>query len=144
MGAAVQHHAASADVIVMAAAVADFKPAERGRATRSRRKTASPRSNWCKTHDILGGLGASKRPGQILVGFAAETDDVVANAAGKLQRKNLDLIVANDVSAPGVGFDHDTNAVTLISSEGPILDVPLSSKHDVARALLDAVVVTST
>ena len=66
------------------------------------------------TPDILAGLGAAKRPGQVLVGFAAETDDLVANAQSKLVAKHLDLIVANDVSAPGVGFGHDTNAVVLL------------------------------
>ena len=70
------------------------------------------------TPDILAALGARKRPGQILVGFAAETDDVVANADAKLRRKNLDLIVANDVGAPRVGFQHDTNAVMLLRRGG--------------------------
>ncbi len=92
------------------------------------------------TEDILSGLGATRLPGQILVGFAAETDDVLANATRKLERKNVDLIVANDVSAPGVGFEYDTNAVTIVGPQGFVINVPLSSKHDVARALLDAVV----
>ena len=66
------------------------------------------------THDFLVDLGAAKPAGQILVGFAAETDDLLANARGKLARKQLDLIVANDVSAPGVGFEHDTNEVVIL------------------------------
>jgi phosphopantothenoylcysteine decarboxylase/phosphopantothenate--cysteine ligase len=91
------------------------------------------------TPDILAGLGARKRPGQVLVGFAAETDDVVTNATRKLRRKNLDLIVANDVSAPGVGFGHDTNAVTVIGPDGPLLAVALTDKRAVAAAVLDLV-----
>jgi phosphopantothenoylcysteine decarboxylase / phosphopantothenate---cysteine ligase len=91
------------------------------------------------TPDILAGLGAAKRPGQTLVGFAAETSDVVANAADKVRRKNLDLIVANDVSAPHVGFEHDTNAVVLLRGDGSREDVPLADKRAVARAVLDAV-----
>jgi phosphopantothenoylcysteine decarboxylase / phosphopantothenate---cysteine ligase len=93
------------------------------------------------TPDILAGLGARKRPGQTLVGFAAETTDVRANAASKLARKGLDLIVANDVSAPGVGFEHDTNAVVIITAGGMEQDVPLADKRAVARAVLDAVLV---
>ena len=68
------------------------------------------------TPDILAGLGASKRAGQVLVGFAAETENLVANAQAKLQRKNVDLIVANNVADAGVGFGHETNAVTLVSN----------------------------
>jgi phosphopantothenoylcysteine decarboxylase / phosphopantothenate---cysteine ligase len=92
------------------------------------------------TTDILAELGKRKRPGQVLVGFAAETADLRANAAAKLQAKNVDLIVANDVSAPGVGFEHDTNAVVLLGSDGSEQDVPLTDKREVARALLDAAV----
>jgi phosphopantothenoylcysteine decarboxylase/phosphopantothenate--cysteine ligase len=92
------------------------------------------------TTDILAELGKRKRPGQVLVGFAAETDDVRAHAADKLRRKHLDLIVANDVGAPGAGFEHDTNAVTLIGADGEVQDVPLVDKREVARVILDAVV----
>ena len=89
---------------------------------------------------ILAGLGRARRPGQVIVGFAAETDDVVANAAAKLERKGLDLIVANDVSAPGAGFEHDTNQVAILRPGGMRQDVPLSDKRAVARTVLDAVV----
>src|SRR5205807_7693520 len=91
------------------------------------------------TPDILAGLGARKRAGQTLVGFAAETTDLVANAADKVRRKNLDLIVANDVSAPGVGFEHDTNAVVLLGGDGTEKQVGLTAKREVARIVLDAV-----
>ena len=139
MRAAVMERADHADVVVMAAAVADFRPAAPA-ANKIKKDHGLPEIVLEPTEDILAGLGATKRPGQVLVGFAAETDNVADNAQSKLRRKNLDLIVANDVSAPGVGFDHDTNAATIIGSDGPVRDIPLSSKHDVASALLDAVV----
>jgi phosphopantothenoylcysteine decarboxylase/phosphopantothenate--cysteine ligase len=74
------------------------------------------------------------------VGFAAETTEVAAHAADKLTRKGADLVVANDVSAPHTGFEHDTNAVLILSASGSRTDVPLSDKRAVARAVLDAVV----
>ena len=99
MQAAVEALSSHADVVVMAAAVADFRPkvAEPGKIKKDR---GVPDIVLEPTPDILAGLGARKQPGQILVGFAAETSDLVANAESKLRRKNLDLIVANDVSAP--------------------------------------------
>ena len=90
------------------------------------------------TVDILAGLGARKPAGQVLVGFAAETADLLDNAAAKLERKNLDMIVANDVSKPGVGFEHETNEVIVLMADGARHHVPLSDKRDVARAVLDA------
>jgi phosphopantothenoylcysteine decarboxylase/phosphopantothenate--cysteine ligase len=135
---AVLARSADQDVIVMAAAVADFRPvAPPDR--KIKKDEGMPSIVLEPTHDFLVDLGASKRPGQVLVGFAAETDDLLANATSKLERKNLDLIVANDVSAPGVGFEHDTNAVTIVSADGTQQHIPLTSKHDVASALLDAV-----
>ncbi|MGH9282652.1 MAG: phosphopantothenoylcysteine decarboxylase, partial [Acidimicrobiales bacterium] len=91
------------------------------------------------TTDILAALGRAKRPGQVLVGFAAETSDVVAAARAKLEAKHLDLVVANDVSAPDAGFDAGTNRVVLVSAGGSEQTVPLSDKREVARAVLDAV-----
>jgi phosphopantothenoylcysteine decarboxylase/phosphopantothenate--cysteine ligase len=92
------------------------------------------------TPDILAALGAIKPDGQVLVGFAAETDDLVDNADRKLRRKNLDLIVANDVSAPGVGFQHDTNAVCLLRPDAEPVTISLTDKRSIARAVLDTVV----
>ena len=129
----------SADVIVMAAAVADFRPVE-CRPSKIKKADGVPEVLLEPTPDILAGLGATKRAGQVLVGFAAETSDLVANAQSKLERKNLDLIVANDVSQPGVGFQHDTNAVTFLRPGQALESHPLSDKRDVARALLDIVV----
>ncbi len=117
MEAAVLARAASADVIVMAAAVADFRP--KAPAEGKIKKDAGPPEIVLEpTNDILAALGRAKRAGQTLVGFAAETEDLESNAAAKLARKRLDLIVANDVSAPGAGFEHDTNAVTIIEFGG--------------------------
>jgi phosphopantothenoylcysteine decarboxylase/phosphopantothenate--cysteine ligase len=138
MHAALDRLAADADVIVMAAAVADFRPVQC--ATGKIKKDAGvPEIRLEPTPDILAALGARKRPGQVLVGFAAETSDLVENATAKMHRKKLDLIVANDVSVPGVGFQHDTNAVTFLRPDQPLESHPLSDKRDIARALLDIV-----
>jgi phosphopantothenoylcysteine decarboxylase/phosphopantothenate--cysteine ligase len=128
-----------ADVIVMAAAVADFRP--KVVADDKLKKAEGPPDVVLEpTPDILAGLGAAKRPGQVLVGFAAETRDVAANARDKLARKGADAIVANDVSADGVGFAHETNAVTIHLVDGSVVDVALTTKRDVARAVVDAIV----
>jgi phosphopantothenoylcysteine decarboxylase / phosphopantothenate---cysteine ligase len=133
-------HAAgpSADVVVMAAAVADFRPAQV--ADRKLKKQAGvPEITLEPTPDILAGLGARKRPGQTVVGFAAETDEVRKNAAAKLAAKGIDLIVANDVTAPGAGFEHDTNQVVIMDADGTEREVPLADKRAIARAVFDAV-----
>ncbi|MCX6517181.1 MAG: bifunctional phosphopantothenoylcysteine decarboxylase/phosphopantothenate--cysteine ligase CoaBC [Actinobacteria bacterium] len=136
---AVTCHSDSSDVIVMSAAVADFRPVQRS-AGKIKKADGVPEIVLEKTPDILAGLGARKREGQILVGFAAETEDLIAHAQDKLVRKNLDLIVANDVSAPGVGFSHDTNAVTILGAGGVLQTVALTDKHHIASAVLDSVV----
>ena len=138
MEAAVLERADRVDVIVMAAAVADFRP-KVAADDKIKKGDGVPEVLLEPTPDILAGLGARKRPDQTLVGFAAETTAVAENAADKLRRKNLDLIVANDVAAPGVGFEHDTNAVMLLRADGSREDVPLADKRMVARAVLDAV-----
>ena len=141
MQAAVVPRAASCDVVVMAAAVADFRPA--APADRKIKKTDDggvPELVLERTHDFLVDLGRAKPPRQVLVGFAAETDDLRQNATRKLEAKGLDLIVANDVSAPGAGFEHDTNAVVIIEASGSVHDVPLTHKRAIAGAVLDAVV----
>ena len=138
MQAAMTDLAAEADVVVMAAAVADFRPVV-AVAGKIKKDGGVPQIVLEPTPDILAGLGAVKPANQTLVGFAAETADLVANAEGKLRRKHLDLIVANDVGAPGVGFQHDTNAVTLIRSGGGMTTVSLTDKRAIARAVLDSV-----
>jgi len=138
MHKAVTEHS-DADVVIMAAAVADFRPVEAA-ASKIKKDSGAPQVVFEPTEDILAGLGAAKRPGQVIVGFAAETDDVIDNAVGKLRRKNVDAIVANDVSAPEVGFAHDTNEVTIIRADGTHSTVSLRSKREIADAVLDAVV----
>jgi phosphopantothenoylcysteine decarboxylase / phosphopantothenate---cysteine ligase len=129
---------ASADVVVMAAAVADFRPAQV--AERKLKKQAGvPEITLEPTPDILAGLGTRKRPGQTIVGFAAETDEVRQNAAAKLAAKGIDLVVANDLTAPGAGFEHDTNHVVIMDADGTEREVPLADKRAIARAVFDAV-----
>jgi phosphopantothenoylcysteine decarboxylase / phosphopantothenate---cysteine ligase len=128
-----------ADVVVMAAAVADFRPIAPS-TTKIKKDAGVPQIILEPTPDILAELGRVKRPGQVLVGFAAETADLIANATSKLHRKQLDIIVANDVSQPGVGFVHDTNEVTIIDAAGGARVVPLADKRKVAAAVLDTVV----
>ena len=127
-----------ADVIVMAAAVADFRPVAVAD-DKIKKADGVPQVVLEPTNDILAGLGAARRPGQVIVGFAAETHDVDSNARSKLERKNVDMIVANDVSAPGVGFAHDTNAVTIHLRDDTSKDIGLRSKREIARAVMDTV-----
>ena len=131
---------ATADVIIMAAAVADFRPAAPAQNKIKKAGAEVPEIALEKTHDFLVDLGANKPTGQVLVGFAAETENVLANAHAKLERKKLDVIVANDVSAPDAGFAHDTNKVSVLVADGQEIDVPLGTKRAVAEAVLDAVV----
>jgi len=138
MDDAVRAVASAADVIVMAAAVADFRPAHV--AERKIKKQAGvPDIVLEPTVDILAGLGARKRPGQTVVGFAAETDRVRQNATSKLVAKGADLIVANDVTAAGAGFEHDTNSVVIMHADGTEREVPLADKRAIARSVFDAV-----
>jgi phosphopantothenoylcysteine decarboxylase/phosphopantothenate--cysteine ligase len=137
--------APTADVVVMAAAVADFRP--KAIAPEKLKKSEGiPEIVLEPTTDILAALGASRRPGQVLVGFAAETgrpgtarEDVLRYARSKLASKGADLIVANDVAAPDTGFSHDTNAVIIVGADGHEVDVPLASKQQIARAVVDAI-----
>jgi phosphopantothenoylcysteine decarboxylase/phosphopantothenate--cysteine ligase len=143
MEAAVMPRSDAHDVIVMAAAVADFRPAivaDRKIKKHELVDGHAPQIVLAPTHDFLVDLGQRKAPGQVLVGFAAETEDVLDNARRKLARKNLDLIVANDVAAPGVGFEHDTNEVVIVGADGTDTPISLTDKRSVARAVLDAVV----
>jgi phosphopantothenoylcysteine decarboxylase / phosphopantothenate---cysteine ligase len=139
MEGAISARSGSADVVVMAAAVADFRP-KAAAATKIRKADGIPHVVLEPTPDILAGLGERRRPGQVLVGFAAETNDLRDNAAAKLRRKGVDFIVANDVSQPGVGFEGDTNAVVIIGVDGTEQRVELTDKRLVARAVVDAIV----
>jgi phosphopantothenoylcysteine decarboxylase/phosphopantothenate--cysteine ligase len=139
MERAVLDAAADAHVVVMAAAVADFRVKAPAPAKLSK-SDGVPDLVLEPTPDILAELARRRRPGQLLVGFAAETHDVDARARTKLETKGVDLVVANDVGAPGAGFDHDTNAVTILGADGTSVTVGLTSKEAVAEAVLDAVV----
>ncbi len=138
MQSAMEELALDADVVIMAAAVADFRPVVAAEG-KIKKDQGVPQIVLEPTPDILAGLGARKPPDQVLVGFAAETADLRANAQSKLARKRLDLIVANDVGAPGVGFQHDTNAVTIFGADGSEEVVELAEKRRVAAAVLASV-----
>jgi phosphopantothenoylcysteine decarboxylase/phosphopantothenate--cysteine ligase len=139
MDEAVRAAASAADVIVMAAAVADFRPATVA-AKKLKKHDGVPEIVLEPTVDILAGLGERKRPGQTVVGFAAETDRVRQNATSKLVAKGADLIVANDVTAVGAGFEHDTNSVVIMHADGTEREVPLADKRVIARSVFDAVI----
>ena len=141
MADAVLAAAGAADVVVMAAAVADFRPVQAGRPQAQEGRRRRPRSCSSPPSTSSPSSGERKRPGQVLVGFAAETDDVRANAADKLRRKGADLIVANDVSAPGrrLRARHQRGHHPR-GTAGPTSRSPCADKRAVAGAVLDAVV----
>jgi phosphopantothenoylcysteine decarboxylase/phosphopantothenate--cysteine ligase len=135
---AVRRELPDAAVLIMAAAPADFRPA--AVAASKIRKGAAPGSLALEsTPDILRETIGDRPAGLVTVGFALETDDVVAHAVGKLESKGLDLIVVNDAREAGAGFGVDTNRVTLLTRNGIRADLPLMSKHDVADSILDHV-----
>ncbi len=138
MEASMLRHAGSADVVIMAAAVADFRP-KLAAGSKLHKSDGVPELLLEPTPDILSELGRRRRDGQVLVGFAAETDQVAERAVGKLVAKGVDLMVANDVSAVGAGFDHDTNEVTIFGADGSVDTVSLRTKAAVADAILDRV-----
>jgi len=140
MHAAVMARAEVQDAVIMSAAVADYTPAAPS-AQKVKKADGDLTITLSRTRDILGDLGRLPSRAQgipVLVGFAAETQDVVRYAQGKLEKKAADLIVANDVSRAGAGFDVDTNAVSIVSKAG-VEDVPLQSKSAVAARILDRV-----
>ena len=138
MQQAVAAHVAAATVVIAAAAVSDYRPAQAS-PSKLKKRDGPLGLELVRTPDILKGLGESKG-GRLLVGFAAETEDLVANARRKLEAKNLDLIVANDVAAPGAGFGVATNTVVLLRRDGRSRDVPLATKREVAEEILDEIV----
>jgi len=135
---AVVEHSADAQVLIMAAAVADYQPAEPIGEKIKRQDREGLTLSLVRTPDVLAEVNA--RPGLVKVGFAAESQDLLANAAHKLEAKNLDLIAANDITAPHAGFATDTNRVTLIDRSGHQEELPLMSKYEVAWRILDRVV----
>jgi phosphopantothenoylcysteine decarboxylase/phosphopantothenate--cysteine ligase len=136
---AVLTEAADADVVVMAAAVADFRPVRQETRKIKKQDEVEPAPVvLTRTDDVLAELGAERRPGTVLVGFAAETDDVVANGHAKLQRKRCDLLVVNEVGE-GVGFEVEQNAATILSLEGDCTQIATTSKDLLAHVILDHV-----
>jgi phosphopantothenoylcysteine decarboxylase / phosphopantothenate---cysteine ligase len=127
-----------ADVLIMAAAPADFRPSSVATSKIKKGKSA-PALSLTHTPDVLQSTVAKRKKGAVVVGFALETDDVLANGAKKLKEKSLDLIVVNDATEPGAGFGVDTNRVTLIGRDGTSEALPLLSKRDVADAILDRI-----
>ena len=137
MQQALDQRFADADVVIKAAAVADYRP--RSRAGQKLKKQAGGLLlELEKNPDLLAALGERKER-QILIGFAAETENLLENAAQKLRAKNLDMIVANDVTAEGAGFGSETNLVRFLFSDGGCEELPLLSKGEVAEKLLDRV-----
>jgi phosphopantothenoylcysteine decarboxylase/phosphopantothenate--cysteine ligase len=140
LAAACEAHFDAADVLLMAAAVADYRPADPHAGKLKKDATGDAMElRLERTADVLSGLAARRRPGQVLIGFAAEHGDgAVAYGREKLERKGLDAVVVNDVSAPGIGFDAADNEVTIVSHEGE-RHVSRSAKSEVAAAVLDTV-----
>lgn len=135
---AVKKHFETADVVIKAAAVADFKPVNK-RKEKIKKDKAALTIELEHTPDILQYLGANKR-NQVLVGFAAETTNLLENARKKLNQKNLDLLVANDLTEEGAGFGVDTNVATLLFPDGTVTKLPKMTKRELARMIIDEVV----
>jgi phosphopantothenoylcysteine decarboxylase/phosphopantothenate--cysteine ligase len=127
------------DVLLMAAAVADFRPLHPA-AYKLKKDAGAPAIELERTEDVLGGLARRRRPAQVLVGFAAEHGDgALRYGRDKLERKDLDAVVVNDISQPGIGFDAGDNEVTILTADGGARDVPRAAKEDVAAVVLQEV-----
>ena len=135
MLAAVRRRVRSCDVLVMAAAVADWRPQKPAR-RKLKKRAGPPRIAWEATPDILQTLAPRKGPAQVFCGFAAETDHLAREARRKLRAKNLDAIAANNVSKRDRGFESDRNALTVFCADGRTVRLPLASKRICAQRLL--------
>lgn len=124
------------DIVVMAAAVADYRPAQEA-AEKIKKTEAASVLELERTDDILGSMSARKN-GQLLCGFSMETENLLENSRAKLRKKNLDMIVANNLRTQGAGFGTDTNVITLITPDGA-QELPLMSKDEAARAVFDKI-----
>ena len=125
------------DIIIKAAAVADYRPSHPAE-DKIKKTEGDMKIELERTDDILGWLGAHRREGQFLCGFSMETRDLLANSRAKLERKKIDMIVANNLKTEGAGFGTDTNVVTLITREGQT-ELPKMTKQEVAHCLLDEI-----
>lgn len=143
MQKAITQRFAWSDTVIMAAAVADFRPAKPSAHKIKKRRGPLTQLELEATDDILRELG-ERRTNQVLVGFAAETEDLLAHAREKLHAKGVDLLVANDVTAAGSGFGSDTNRVVLLTREGAPEELPLLPKREVADRILDRILTVRT
>lgn len=130
---------AGSDIAIMCAAVADYRPAAVSPSKLKRGDSPAMTLELVRNPDIAATLGSEKRPGQILVGFALETDDAIAHGADKLRRKNLDMIVVNSLADKGAGFGTDTNLVTIITADGRRTAGTLKPKSAVAVDIIDSI-----
>ncbi len=139
MATAVKATAKVADIIIMSAAVADYRPINiiPGKLKKSSGNLVIELE---RTEDILASLGENRPSGQVLCGFAAETENLIENAREKLFRKNLDWIIANDIGKPGQGFASDHNAVTMIGAKGQQIELPLADKASIARQIITEII----
>jgi len=133
-----EKEATEQDIVIQAAAPADYRPETVSGIKIKKKKGEEMILRLVETPDVARRVGELKRPGQTLVGFAAETDHLEEHAQAKLAKKNLDLIVANDVTRPGAGFGTDTNIATLITKDG-MEEQPLQTKRELADRILDKI-----
>ena len=138
MAVAVKERAADQDIIIKSAAVADFTPVEVAAEKIKKKDSTDTSIALKKTEDILSYLGAHKAPGQFICGFSMETEHMLENSTAKLKKKNVDMIVANNLRTDGAGFGTDTNVVTLITASGA-RELPKMTKRQVADAILDRI-----
>ena len=129
--------ALGADVVIMTAAVADYTPVSTAD-QKIKKKDGDMAIPLKRTKDILKTLGENKKPGQIIIGFSMETENVLENSTAKLAKKNADMICANSLTEPGAGYQVDTNIITLITKDGAEA-LPMMSKFDVSHKILDKI-----
>lgn len=137
---AVKQYSPEADIVIKSAAVADYTPAVVAE-EKIKKQESDSSLTLVRTTDILKWLGENRREGQFLCGFSMETENMLENSKAKLAKKNIDMIVANNLKVPGAGFGVDTNVVTLITKD-EVVELPQMSKEDVAEKILDAIMNT--
>ena len=137
---AVKQYSPEADIVIKSAAVADYTP-EVVAEEKIKKQESDSSLTLVRTTDILKWLGENRREGQFLCGFSMETENMLENSKAKLAKKNIDMIVANNLKVPGAGFGVDTNVVTLITKD-EVVELPQMSKEDVAEKILDAIMNT--
>lgn len=134
---AVQDALPETDILIKSAAVADYRPAHTA-GDKLKKEDGMESIPLERTEDILGWVAEHRRPGLFVCGFSMETRDMLEHSAAKLEKKKLDMVVANNLKVPGAGFGVDTNVVTILTREG-VTELPLMGKDQVAEKLLDAI-----